>query len=91
MKIKNIGIIVLILGFLFAMAYFIRTNSKSVEDYETTSPFISTIEKTAVVTGKVVPEDEVEIKPQLNGIIEKILVEEGDILNEGDLIFIFFF
>ena len=86
MKLKNIGIILLILGFLFAMAYFIRTNSKSVEEYDTTSPFISKIEKTAVVTGKVVPEDEVEIKPQLNGIIENILVEEGDVLNEGDLI-----
>ena len=64
MKLKNIGIIVLILGLLFAMEYFIRTNSKSVEEYDTTSPFISKKEKTAVVTGKVVPEDEVEIKPQ---------------------------
>jgi HlyD family secretion protein len=86
MNLKKVGIAVLILGFLFSMAYFIRTNSKSVEEYDTTTPFTSSIEKTAVVTGKVVPEDEVEIKPQLNGIIEKILVEEGDILNEGDLI-----
>jgi len=86
MNLKKVGIAVLILGFLFSMAYFIRTNSKSVEEYDTTTPFTSSIEKTAVVTGKVVPEDEVEIKPQLNGIIEKILVEEGDVLNEGDLI-----
>ncbi|HJN78584.1 MAG TPA: efflux RND transporter periplasmic adaptor subunit [Flavobacteriaceae bacterium] len=86
MNLKKVGIAVLILGFLFSMAYFIRTNSKSVEEYDTTTPFTSSIEKTAVVTGKVIPEDEVEIKPQLNGIIEKILVEEGDILNEGDLI-----
>ena len=86
MNLKKIGIAVLILGFLFSMAYFIRTNSKSVEEYDTTTPFTSSIKKTAVVTGKVIPEDEVEIKPQLNGIIEKILVEEGDILNEGDLI-----
>ena len=86
MNFKKVGIAVLILGFLFSMAYFIRTNSKSVEEYDTTTPFTSSIEKTAVVTGKVIPEDEVEIKPQLNGIIERILVEEGDILNEGDLI-----
>ena len=86
MNLKKVGIAVLILGFLFSMAYFIRTNSQSVEEYDTTTPFTSSIEKTAVVTGKVVPEDEVEIKPQLNGIIEKILVEEGDVLNEGDLI-----
>ena len=86
MNLKKVGIAVLILGFLLSMAYFIRTNSKSVEEYDTTTPFTSSIKKTAVVTGKVIPEDEVEIKPQLNGIIEKILVEEGDILNEGDLI-----
>ena len=86
MKFKNIGIILLILGFLFAIAYFIRTNSKSAIEYETTNPFISSIELTSVVTGKVIPEDEVEIKPQLNGIIEKILVEEGDTVQNGQLI-----
>ena len=86
MKFKNIGIILLILGFLFAIAYFVRTNSKSAIEYETTNPFMSSIELTSVVTGKVIPEDEVEIKPQLNGIIEKILVEEGDTVQNGQLI-----
>jgi len=86
MKFKNIGIILLILGFLFAIAYFVRTNSKSAIEYETTNPFISSIELTSVVTGKVIPEDEVEIKPQLNGIIENILVEEGDTVQNGQLI-----
>ena len=86
MKFKNIGIILLILGLLFAIAYFVRTNSKSAIEYETTNPFISSIELTSVVTGKVIPEDEVEIKPQLNGIIEKILVEEGDTVQNGQLI-----
>ena len=86
MKFKNIGIILLILGFLFAIAYFVRTNSKSAIEYETTNPFISSIELTSVVTGKVIPEDEVEIKPQLNGIIEKILIEEGDTVQNGQLI-----
>ena len=86
MKFKNIGIRLLILGFLFAIAYFVRTNSKSAIEYETTNPFISSIELTSVVTGKVIPEDEVEIKPQLNGIIEKILVEEGDTVQNGQLI-----
>ena len=86
MKFKNIGIILLILGFLFAIAYFVRTNSKSAIEYETTNPFISSIELTSVVTGKVIPEDEVEIKPQLNGIIENILVEEGETVQNGQLI-----
>ena len=86
MKLKNIGIIVLILGLLFAIAYFVRTNSKSAIQYDTTTAFTSSIQKTSVVTGTVIPEDEVEIKPQLNGIISEIMVEEGDMVNNGDLI-----
>ena len=83
---RNILIILLTLGFLFAIAYFIRTNSTSSIEYDTTTPFTSSIQKTSVVTGKVIPEDEVEIKPQLNGIIENILVEEGDEVINGQLI-----
>ena len=86
MKFKNIGIIVLILGLLFAIAYFVRTNSTSAVQYDTTTAFTSSIQKTSVVTGTVIPEDEVEIKPQLNGIISEIMVEEGDLVNNGDLI-----
>tara|TARA_A100001388_G_C28768250_1_gene502132 strand:+ start:1657 stop:2793 length:1137 start_codon:yes stop_codon:yes gene_type:complete len=86
MKLKNILIILLILGFLFAIAYFVRTNSTSSIEYDTSSPFISSIQKTSVVTGTVIPEDEVDIKPQLNGIIDNILVEEGDIVEIGQLI-----
>jgi len=86
MKFKNIGIIVLILGLLFAIAYFVRTNSTSAIEYDTTTAFTSSIQKTSVVTGTVIPEDEVEIKPQLNGIISEIMVEEGDMVNNGDLI-----
>ena len=80
MKFKNIGIIVLILGLLFAIAYFVRTNSKSAIQYDTTTAFTSSIQKTSVVTGTVIPEDEVEIKPQLNGIISEIMVEEGPLI-----------
>jgi HlyD family secretion protein len=83
---RNILIILLILGFLFAIAYFVRTNSTSSIEYDTTTPFTSSIQKTSVVTGKVIPEDEVEIKPQLNGIIDNILVEEGDEVINGQLI-----
>ena len=86
MKLKNIGIIVLILGFLFAIAYIVRTNSDQSIEYDTTSAYVSSIEKMTVVTGKVIPEDEVEIKPQLNGIIDRIFVEEGDTVQNGQLI-----
>tara|TARA_A100001015_G_scaffold77088_1_gene85604 strand:- start:245 stop:1375 length:1131 start_codon:yes stop_codon:yes gene_type:complete len=83
---KYVGISVLVLGGLFAAAYFIKTNSKSIIEYDTKNPFISSIERKTVVTGKVIPEDEVEIKPQISGIIDVLFVEEGDQVKTGDLL-----
>ncbi len=77
---------VLVLGALWAAVFFIKSNSKGAITYETKNPFISNIEMKTVATGKVVPEDEVEIKPQISGIIEKIFVEEGVKVKAGDLI-----
>ena len=83
---KYIGIVLLICGVLFAAAYFIKTNNKSAIEYETETAIITSIERKTVVTGKVIPEDEVEIKPQIQGIIETLFVEEGDLVNTGDLL-----
>ena len=73
-------------GALWAAAFFIKSNSKSSITYETQKPFISSIEKKTVATGKVIPEDEVEIKPQISGIIDQIFLEEGVKVKAGDLI-----
>ena len=83
---KKIGIAVLVTGIVYASAFFIKSNSKALLDYETTTLTIATIENKIVATGKVVPEDEVEIKPQIAGIIEKIMVQEGEKVNAGDLL-----
>lgn len=83
-KYTLIGLVVL--GALWAAVFFIKSNSKSSITYETSSPFISSIEKKTVATGKLIPEDEVEIKPQISGIIEKIYLEEGVEVKAGDLI-----
>ena len=84
--VKYILIALLVLAVLFAALFFIKSNSKSPITYETQKPFISNIEKKTVATGKVIPEDEIEIKPQISGIIEKIYLEEGVKVKAGDLI-----
>ena len=62
-------------------------NSKGKEDtYELVNPAVKTIERTTVLTGKIEPRDEIEIKPQISGIISEILVEPGDHVNNGDII-----
>ncbi len=83
---KYSAISLLVIGVLFAAAYFIKTNDKSVIVYDTQKTLITSIERKTVVTGKVIPEDEVEIKPQIQGIIDVIFVEEGDLVKTGDLL-----
>lgn len=84
--IKYLIIAFLVFGVLFSAAYFAKTNSKSSITYETEKLFKTTIEKETVITGKIIPEDEVEVKPQIGGIIDRIFVKEGDEVTTGDLI-----
>ncbi|MFD2552052.1 efflux RND transporter periplasmic adaptor subunit [Bizionia sediminis] len=80
-----IGIVVLVL-FVWVIKYFKDANSKTVEAFKTETPFFTSIKTKVVATGKLNPEEEIELKPQIAGIIDKILVEEGDIVKKGDLI-----
>ncbi len=68
------------------LIWFGKKNSKSPIEYETEKPFKTNIVRKTVATGKVVPLEEVEIKPQISGIIDKIFVEEGAEVKKGDLI-----
>jgi HlyD family secretion protein len=85
-NIKNIGFILIALGLLFSIAYYIKTNSRSAITYETEQLKYKTIEDKIVATGSVVPEDEVNIVPQISGIIQEIFVDEGDQVKAGDLL-----
>ena len=86
-KFVKYGLIaILVLGAMWAATYFIKTNSKSAITYDTKTPFVSTIELKTVATGKVIPQEEIDIKPQITGIIDRLYREEGDVVSVGDLI-----
>ncbi len=76
----------LILGVLWAVAFFIKKNSTPLKLYETEALEKKDIVNQVIVTGKVIPEDEINIKPQISGIISKVYLEEGEQVKEGDLI-----
>ena len=80
-----LGIVLLIL-FVFVLKYFKDSNAKDIIDYKTESPFYTSLDTKIVATGKLNPEEEIELKPQISGIVDKILVEEGDLVQKGDLI-----
>ena len=80
-----LGIVVLIL-LVYVLKYFKDSNAKEVVDYKTELPLYSTLDTKTVATGKLNPEEEIELKPQISGIVDQIFVEEGDLVRKGDLI-----
>jgi len=74
------------IAFIAVLIWFGKMNSKSPVQYDTEKPFKTDIVKKTVATGKVTPLEEIEIKPQISGIIDKIFLEEGAQVKKGDLI-----
>lgn len=66
--------------------YLYKKSEKKPVVYEVESPQITNIIKKTVATGSVVPRNEIEIKPQLSGIIAELYVEAGQQIKLGDLI-----
>ena len=85
-KRSKIILIIIAILFVIALIWFGKKNKKSIVEYETETPFKTTIVKKTVATGKVTPLEEIEIKPQITGIIDKILLTEGAKVTKGDLI-----
>ena len=54
--------------------------------YSEFTPQLDSIQKTTIITGKIEPRDEVNIKPQISGIISELYKEPGDYVNAGDII-----
>lgn len=86
MKKRTIIFIVLGIALVLVLLWFGKKNSKAPVEYKTQTPFVTNIETKTVATGKVIPLEEVALKPKVSGIIEKIYIEEGAKVNVGDLI-----
>lgn len=54
--------------------------------YEEFTPEVKDIVKSTIVTGKIEPRDEVNVKPQISGIITHIYKEAGDMVQAGEVI-----
>ena len=54
--------------------------------YQEMEVTLTDIRRTTVVTGKIQPRDEVNIKPQINGIISELYKEAGQEVKENEVI-----
>lgn len=80
------GLSVLAIAVIVSIIKVSKSNSTPVKKYKTEQLKKVNIVNKVVATGKVVPLEEVEIKPQIAGIVDRIVVEEGQIVKSGDLI-----
>ena len=81
-------VIALLVALVFiGMFAFLWMKSQPKPDvYEEFTPEVMDLKKTTVVTGKIEPRNEVNVKPQISGIIAEIMKEAGDHVQAGEVI-----
>lgn len=72
--------------FIGTFVYLFLNSRPKQEVYDLVSPSTATIERSTVLTGTIEPRDEIDIKPQISGIISEICVEAGQLVANGDII-----
>ena len=84
LKILSLVLILIVFGGTLIFLYN-KSREKPVT-FETRTPFLTNVIKKTVATGSIVPRKEIEIKPQISGILEEIYVESGDKVKKDDLV-----
>jgi len=79
--------VVLIVAVFAGTFVFLYKNSRPEEiRYQELPAQKQDVARTTVLTGKIVPRNEVNIKPQINGIIAEIFKEAGQTVQQGEVI-----
>lgn len=84
--IKYILVILALVIFVGTFVFLLRKSKPEVETYNEFEVAYADIKRTTVVTGKIEPRNEVNIKPQINGIISELYKEAGQMVNEDEVI-----
>ncbi|MBO4455759.1 MAG: efflux RND transporter periplasmic adaptor subunit [Bacteroidales bacterium] len=72
--------------FVGTFVFLFKNSRPEKEQYQELEATIGNISRTTVITGKIVPRNEVNVKPQINGIISELLKEAGQQVKEGEVI-----
>lgn len=86
-KFIRIGIMVVIaLLFIGTFVFLYQKSQPKDVEYNVSKVVKSNIVQTTVATGKIEPRDEVQIKPQISGIISEVYKEAGETVKKGEVI-----
>ena len=83
-KIVVVALVILVFCGTFVFLYMKSKPQPAV--YDEFAPKVTDISKTTVITGTIEPRDEVEVKPQISGIITEIYKEAGETVKAGEVI-----
>ena len=80
-------IAIILVGAFIGTIYFLYAKSEEKPVvFKTMAPITTDILKKTVATGSVVPRKEIEVKPQVSGIVDQIFVEAGTMVKKNDKI-----
>ncbi len=82
----RIILIAIVIAFGAALFYFWKRNKKEDVVFNTKQPYTTDISLTSIATGKIIPDEEVSIRPNINGIVSKVYVTAGQPIKVGDKI-----
>lgn len=83
---KWVAIVAIAAVFLGTFVFLYQKSRPQKEVYEISTVEIKDLEKTTIVTGKIEPRDEVNIKPQISGIITELYKEAGQMVKKDEVI-----
>lgn len=84
--VKILGLTLLLAVFVGTLVFLYQKSQPKPEVFEVQKPQVTNIIKKTVATGSVVPRKEIEIKPQVSGIVEEIFILAGQKIKKGDVI-----
>lgn len=76
----------IVILFGFGLRFFWKRNLKAPVVFKTKQATEKTIIVSTVATGKIIPDEEVIIRPNISGIVDYVFVKAGDTINIGDKI-----
>ncbi len=86
-KFGKILMVVLVAAlFIGTFAYLFQRSKPKEIQYQEVMPEKGDISKSTVVTGKIQPRDEVNVKPQINGIVAELYKKAGETVQQNEVI-----
>ena len=83
---RILGVVILVAIFGGTLFFLYNKSKKKTDFFENKNPFYSDVVMKTVATGSVVPRFEIEIVPQVSGIIDELYVEAGDKITKGQVV-----